>query len=603
MVDLSDIEILPTYLAVKAMRDSGYQNTAYALAELIDNSAQANATLIEVFCIEAKELINQRERRRIREIAVLDNGQGMDQTTLKMALQFGNGTHLNDRSGIGRFGMGLPNASISQCRRVDVWTWQNGPQNALHTSLDIDVIETKKQRSIPIPTHQPLPDSWRLYSEEIGDTGTLVVWKNFDEHRLSWKGAKATIDNTESIVGRMYRKFISRNKLKIQFAALEGGEVTYKCIARANDPLYLISPSSTPTPFCNKPMFQKWGEKDQIFEIDWEGNKYPVVIRISWALPDTVPNDGTDRGHKPYGKHAAKNLGLSIIRAERELMLDRSWANSYEPTERWWGVEVEFPAALDEVFGVTNNKQSATVFSHMAQFDWQSEAEPGESYPEMKKRLIAEGDHRAYLIDIVDYVRTQLSKVRERLRDQTKGKRSGNKRHADVSVEDRASTKFKQRADEGHKTVQDDEIFDEEASENLKKDLVENKNYSETVAKEISDAVTSRGRRVLFLEKESESYSFFQLEERPGGITEIIFNRRHPAFKSLIMALDQEIPKDVTVSDLIARIGNASDTLKMLFAAWARYEMEDIPNRQRISDMRQDWGKMARIFLTEDNGE
>jgi len=44
----------------------------------------------------------------------------------------------------------------------------------------------------------------------------------------------------------------------------------------------------------------------------------------------------------------------------------------------------------------------------------------------------------------------------------------------------------------------------------------------------------------------------------------------------------------------------ASDTLKMLFAAWARYEMEDVPNRQRIKDMRQEWGKMARIFLNDD---
>ena len=36
-----DGEIIPPELAVKAMRDSGYKNTAYALAELIDNSVQA----------------------------------------------------------------------------------------------------------------------------------------------------------------------------------------------------------------------------------------------------------------------------------------------------------------------------------------------------------------------------------------------------------------------------------------------------------------------------------------------------------------------------------------------------------------------------------
>lgn len=600
---INNIEILPTDLAVEAMRDSGYQNTACALAELIDNSAQAKASLIEVFCIEAKEQIQQRERKRIKEIAVLDNGHGMDAATLQMALQFGNGTHLNDRSGIGRFGMGLPNASISQCRRVDVWSWQNGSKNALHSYLDLDEIKTQSVRHVPKPELNPLPDCWSLYSTEIGDSGTLVLWQKFDEHRLTWKSAKGTIENTESIVGRMYRKFIHNGKLNIRLLALENGTATIERSARPNDPLYLISPSSTPAPYADKPMFQKWGEDDQVFDIEWNDKKHQVVVRMSWARQDTVPQDGTNRGDKPYGKHAARNLGVSIVRAGRELTLDPSWANSYDPTERWWGVEVEFPASLDEVFGVTNNKQSATVFTHMSQFDWKTEADPGESYLEMKERLLAEGDHHVYLIDIVQYIRDQLSQVRARLADQTKGTRSGQKRHEDVSVEDRASTKFKQRAQEGHATSEDSNVFDDNASVQLKNDLIEDKKYSEQVADEIAKAVASKDRRVLFLEKDSEGYSFFNIEQRPGGITEIIFNRKHPAFKSLIMALDQEIPDDVTTKELMARIDNAADTLKMLFAAWARYEMEDLPNRQRISDMRQDWGKMARIFLSETDGE
>lgn len=362
----------------------------------------------------------------------------MDEAILRIALQFGNGTHLNDRSGIGRFGMGLPNASISQCRRVDVWSWQNGPKNALHTYLDLEEIKDQSLRHVPNPKHNPLPEIWMQHSEGIGDSGTLVVWEDFDEHRLSWKGAKATIENTEVIVGRMYRKLISNGDLRIRLLALEKDVVTFERVARANDPLYLISPSSTPEPFSNKPMFQKWGERDETFEIEWKNKKYSVVVRMSWAHQETVPEDGMDRGHKPYGKHAAKNIGVSIVRSGRELMLDPSWANSYDPRERWWGVEVEFPADLDEVFGVTNNKQSATVFSHMAKFDWQSVAEPGESYMEMKERLLAEEDHHVHLIDIVEYIGKQLSSIRGRLADQTKGRRSGPNRHDDVSVEDLA---------------------------------------------------------------------------------------------------------------------------------------------------------------------
>ena len=84
-------DIIPTELAIRAMRDSGYRNTAYALAELLDNSAQAEASLIEVFCIEETELIQERKRKRIKEIAVLDNGTGMPDAVLRKALQFGNG--------------------------------------------------------------------------------------------------------------------------------------------------------------------------------------------------------------------------------------------------------------------------------------------------------------------------------------------------------------------------------------------------------------------------------------------------------------------------------------------------------------------------------
>ena len=72
-----DGEIIPPELAVRAMRDSGYKNTAYALAEIIDNSVQANATSIELICIESQVQVNQRIRNRIVAIGVLDNGYGM----------------------------------------------------------------------------------------------------------------------------------------------------------------------------------------------------------------------------------------------------------------------------------------------------------------------------------------------------------------------------------------------------------------------------------------------------------------------------------------------------------------------------------------------
>ncbi|WP_280323196.1 ATP-binding protein [Sulfitobacter faviae] len=446
--------IIPPELAVKAMRDSGYRNTAYALAELIDNSIQADASEVELICVEKYEQVNSQQRLRLQEIGTIDNGKGMSARTLAIALQFGNGTHLDDRAGIGRFGMGLPNSSISQCRRLDVWTWTNGPDNAIHSYLDVADIQSGVKDRVPPPTPSALPTKWRERSEILGTSGTLVVWSRFEEYRLTWRGAEATLRNTEAIIGRMYRKFINDGRVAIHLVRVEEDGNTGRRLAVVNDPLYLMPNSSTPEPFDKVPMFQRWGENDEEFTIDFGGKQHKVFVRFSWATPETVPDDGLNRGAKPYGKHAMKNLGLSIVREGRELDLDTSWTNSYDPTERWWGAEVEFPATLDEIFGVTNNKQSATIFSQLAQYDWKADAEENESRSSFIERASSEGDPRALLIPIVEHIREQITQLRKRTEQQTKGTRStgGRKRHEEPGVEDTVTSKFRQRADEGHET-------------------------------------------------------------------------------------------------------------------------------------------------------
>ena len=215
------------------------------------------------------------------------------------------------------------------------------------------------------------------------------------------------------------------------------------------------------------------------------------------------------------------------------------------------GAEVEFPPSFDEVFGVTNNKQSATIFSHMANFDWKTEAEPGEEFLDYKRRLKDDGDARADLIEIVDYIKTGIRRLRSNLEDQTKGRRSA-RRHDDTTVEDRASTKFKERAKSGHRAEADDEVFDKQAKDALVDDLKEKK-YAEEIAREIAEAVQRREKRVIFVEATSEADALFSVDPKPGGVTEIVFNRSHPAFRMLLMALDADIT-EATERELTIRI-------------------------------------------------
>lgn len=592
--------IIPPELAVKAMRDSGYRNTAYALAELIDNSIQADASEVELICIEKYEQINSQQRLRLQEIGTIDNGKGMSARTLSIALQFGNGTHLEDRAGIGRFGMGLPNSSISQCRRLDVWTWTNGPDNAIHSYLDVADIQSGVKDRVPPPTPSPVPAKWRERSEILGMSGTLVVWSRFEDYRLTWRGAEATLRNTEAIIGRMYRKFINDGRVAIHLVRVEDGGKSSRRLAVVNDPLYLMPNSSTPEPFDKVPMFQRWGENDEEFTIEFAGKQHKVVVRFSWAKPETVPDDGLNRGSKPYGKHAMKNLGLSIVRERRELDLDTSWTNSYDPTERWWGAEVEFPATLDEIFGVTNNKQSATIFSQLAQYDWKTDAEDNESRSSFIERASSEGDPRALLIPIVEHIREQITQLRKRTEQQTKGTRStgGRKRHEEPGVEDTVTSKFRQRADEGHETPEDAEDFGADDRDVYEDDLKDDKHYPDDVAKAIADAILTRKRKVAFLEKAMEGYAFFNVESVQGGVTNVVFNSNHPFYDNLVKALNPDTEED-TEKELLNRVHLASDTLRIVFSAWARYEMEEVRHKQRLSDMRQEWGKMTRFFLND----
>lgn len=595
-------------LAVKAMRDNGYKTTAHALAELIDNSVQANTMLVELFAVEESQTVTERQRLRIIELAVLDHGDGMNRMELRRALMFGNGAHLNDRSGIGRFGMGLPASSISQCRRADVWSWQDGADNALYTYIDLDEIEEGNISDVPEPDAQPVPQRWHALSSGLSDSGTLVVWQNLD--RVNWRGAKATLENTEFLIGRMYRRQIAEDGLVIRLAAVRNNEVDWERNARVNDPLYLMAPSMTPFPFADKPMFQPWGDDGkQTFEIPVTNEEtgvttsHQVVVTISWATEATLPEDGGKRGDKPYGKDARKNVGVSIVRARRELALDTSWVNN-DLRERWWGAEIEFPSALDEIFGVTNNKQAANNFSDLATF-FQTDDKSESSWREIRDQWAEEGDPRYQLMDIANYLTTQLNSIRNKgLRQQTAGlSGGGRKRHDEPGVEDRATRKFTQRAVSGYTSDQEKSAENPQVTVTTVTEDLSRKGYAEQNAREIAEAVADRDRKLIFVQEASDTDAFFTLDFLPG-VTEVVFNTKHPAFEQLIEVLSPGDERE-TMDGLRARINTASDTLKMLLGAWARFEMEerDGKRRERVADMRRDWGRMAKVFLSDDGDD
>ena len=141
-----------------ALRNTGYKNIECAMSEIIDNSVQAEAKDIIVIVSEAYN--EKTGRNNISEIAFLDNGSGMTYTEIEGCLGIGYSTRM-DRKGMGRFGVGLPQASLYACPSVDVYSWQDGYENCKKVFLDINKIKKEEQTEIEDPIASEIPKKYK----------------------------------------------------------------------------------------------------------------------------------------------------------------------------------------------------------------------------------------------------------------------------------------------------------------------------------------------------------------------------------------------------------------------------------------------------------
>ena len=624
--------IIDTKMTVEAMRDSGYKSTTHALAELIDNSIESGATAIEIFGVSRRD--SHTGRFTLKELAVLDNGDGMDGTTLRGSLRYGHGTR-QQRQGIGRFGLGLPNSSMSQAKQVEVWSWQSGATNALHTRLSIYDVE-RGAREILEPKWRPIPDVYREASRNgFGDSGTLVVWSDLD--RVEWKQAATTFRHTETLLGRIYRRFLAKSSERLHSDDSRhedfGPRRTITCIpiqenegksevqendiveVRPNDPLYLMTGTSCPEKFGSGPMFMELGGSPFAVTMNYKGQNYEVRVRASYArdhVRDSSDPDadwpeeweGKDAGHAPWGKHADHNMGISLIRAHREIEIDRSWVNGNDPTERWWTVEVDFPTALDEVFGVTNNKQGTMTFQRLAQYDWKREALSGEeNIGDVRRRMTEDGDHRVHLLDLRTQINRAISAMRSRVKQTGQPRSPRHVPNENQKADAKASAAIKRRSKEGHQGESDlagESGTEEEHRETQVESLVKKHHLDQRDALRRIDETIRTGSRVRWIQSSQSSAAFFDVEPLPNVI-QVALNTNHPVHSDLYDIMYSNVD-DLTEDEVRDRLAKAAAAFRILIYSWARYEEEQTDHaRREVRNARVEWGKYAEEFFDEDD--
>jgi anti-sigma regulatory factor (Ser/Thr protein kinase) len=348
-----DCPIIALDKFVQATRDSGYKGTASAVSELVDNSLQAKASRIAVTLTET-------EGEHPIEVCVYDNGCGMDMFTLRQALRFGGSSRFGDRSGLGRYGMGLPNSSLSQAQRVTVFTWQSldvtrgrskgateaVPEGVYSSYLDLDEIARGELEHVPKPRVVLAPPSACR-----GPSGTVVVWQRCD--RLDNRRVSTLARKLASELGRRFRHFIWKGiQLTINGRPVE-----------AVDPLFLHNTGSAP-------VGQLFGEEleYEVMVDSCDPGRGTGVVRVRFSeLPVHEWQRLSNDEKRALG--ISKGAGVSVVRAGREV--DYGWflmgEKRRENYDDWWRCEIQFDPILDEAFGITHTKQQVRPQVHLVE--------------------------------------------------------------------------------------------------------------------------------------------------------------------------------------------------------------------------------------------
>lgn len=309
-----------------ATRDSGYRSTSSALSEFVDNSIQANAS--NIYIQIRKEAIGPHPI----EISVSDDGDGMSESQLSQALAFGGSARFGDRSSLGRYGMGLPNAALSQARRIDVYSWTSS-NSALRCSLDLDELATADEATIgaPIVTHHP-PDA------PSSPHGTVVHLQRCD--RLQHRRPSTVAKKLTKALGRTYRHFLQDGLV----ITVNGEPVS------PEDPLFLNVDHDHHATVFGAPLVYNLASSAGTGTIEVTFTELPVEA-WSGLTAQVKRNMGITNG-----------ATVSVVRAGREI--DSGWwfmgKKRRQNYDDWWRCEIAFDPELDEMFGITHCKQQVT---------------------------------------------------------------------------------------------------------------------------------------------------------------------------------------------------------------------------------------------------
>ena len=457
----------------------------------------------------------------------------------------------------------------------------------------------------------------RAHRSQDARSGTLVVWSDFGDRVLG--AAQTLFRQVQEEIGRMYRHFINDGDVSIRMVRFRGSEMEGETEVRPNDPLFLMPHSATPDPWGDESMFQAYGQpQEYAFTIEEQGpdgetrtREEVAKVHYSIVRPEVILENKDENGEPrpgrsgqlPHGRFAGRSIGVSIVRADRELLLDHNFLSmgGQERMNRWWGCEVRFESGLDDIFGVDHNKQMVTRISGAARALVHSG--PARDSDLIAALDIEEGDPAYPLYEMVGDIRRTMRNMlgevellnKQREQRQKLAQQDGSPLSAEQEAVGVAKEATQEALREGGTPTPTD--LERQSTDNaVRKDalaehLAHGGEDAET-ARMHADSIVERDDWYAFTQRRLYGHQMFGVDSVKGTLV-VSLNINHE-LTEFLGVLEQRSDE---LEDPLARRGAVA--LRTLLLAWARLQDETAEGRDRaeLESVAMQWGRHARAFL------
>lgn len=496
---------------IESIREIGYRDTGYALDEEIDNSIQAAARNVHVALGYYPE---NKNRKKIDEIAIIDDGHGMRPEMIRAAVVWGGShrAHKKDRSGFGRFGFGLPSSCVSQGRRFTVYSKiQGGSWHSVSVDLNRFAEEYEAGRKLVVeePKKATVPkwileyyENNRKRFKEGWESGTIVVIDKLD--KVAWSTTQKMQERLKEHFGLIYRFYLRTVGIFVDGVPVD-----------PVDPLFITPgfryyesyPSADKKTTVRDEDRAEARPELEIPVKDKRSGDVAGVIKVRFAyLPPTFARFPESKKWGARGINVRWSIieatnGILFLRAGRQIEVVSAhcpWTK-FQNYDAYLKIEVDFPPTLDEDFSITTHKQQVVPSERM----WDILEQHGvfDALREMRRRQAAD----------IAKLKTAKDETEKRMSEQAM---------EEIETFRRSSPSEGRRLEEGKKALK----------EHAQRKSKETGKGSEEIEKESEEAAAKR--QYLVVMDDAHGGLFYEPEQF-GAQLRIHLNPGHRFFKDL----------------------------------------------------------------------